>query len=71
MELLKVQKVSRREWTSLNQDCSVVPSEEYRYQSVCQQLSHLSQQNSDETMKKWPSTKLTTDDGQVCQNSQM
>ena len=49
-------------------DCSVVPSEEYRYQSVCHQLSNLSQQNSDETIKKSPSNKLTTDDGQVCHN---
>lgn len=50
---------------------SIVPSEECRYQSVCQQLSILSQQNSDETIKKSSSNKLTTDDVQVGHNHSM
>jgi len=43
----------------------IVQPEECRYQSVCQQLTILSQQNLDETIKKSSSNKLTTDDVQV------
>jgi hypothetical protein len=46
----------------------IVQPEEYRYQSVCHQLSILSQQNPDETIKKCSSNKLTTDDAQVFNN---
>jgi hypothetical protein len=46
-------------------DYLIVQPEECRYQSVCYQLTILSQQNLDETIKKSSSNKLTADDAQV------
>jgi len=42
-----------------------VQPEESRYQSVCQQLSNLTELNSDESIKKSSSNKLAPDDIQV------
>ncbi|CAF1339775.1 unnamed protein product [Rotaria magnacalcarata] len=51
------------------EESSRLQSGECRYQSVCHQLSMLSQQNCDETIKKSSSNKLTTDDVQFRRSS--
>ncbi|CAF4838968.1 unnamed protein product [Rotaria sp. Silwood1] len=51
------------------EESSKIQPEECRYQSVCHQLTILSQQNSDETIKKSSSNKLTTDDVQLRRSS--
>ncbi|CAF2508563.1 unnamed protein product [Rotaria sp. Silwood2] len=51
------------------EESSKIQPEECRYQSVCQQLTILSQQNSDETIKKSSSNKLTADDVQLRRSS--
>ncbi|UJR24885.1 hypothetical protein I4U23_006253 [Adineta vaga] len=51
------------------EESSKIEHEECRYQSVCQQLTILSQQNPDEIMKKSSSNKLTTDDIQSRRSS--
>ncbi|CAF2442889.1 unnamed protein product [Rotaria sp. Silwood2] len=51
------------------EESSKIQSEKSRYQSVCHQLSILSEQNSDDSIKKSPSNKLAPDDVQSRRSS--